>query len=105
MREASIKPDVTYGILLNGLYKSGNVGDTLKVLDRMSSPGSDVCLDIAILNTIVDGLRKIERLQEAIVFVDERMSQVHGCAPNAVTYYRLPDASVTQRMHQRFRGS
>jgi pentatricopeptide repeat protein len=47
-------------ILLNGLCKSGNVGDTLKVLDRMSSPGSDVCLDIAILNTIVDGLRTIE---------------------------------------------
>uniref|UniRef100_A0A453R9P5 Pentacotripeptide-repeat region of PRORP domain-containing protein n=1 Tax=Aegilops tauschii subsp. strangulata TaxID=200361 RepID=A0A453R9P5_AEGTS len=83
MRAATVRPDaVTYGILVNGLCKSGRVGDALRMLDGMSGSDSDVRPDVVTVNTVVNGLCKSGRVQEAVTFVEERMRSVHGHAPD-----------------------
>ncbi|PQQ12841.1 pentatricopeptide repeat-containing protein [Prunus yedoensis var. nudiflora] len=84
MWEKGLKPDVfSYGTLINGLAKSGNLCDALDVFDEMVDRG--VSPDVMCYNILIDGFfRKGDSVNANEIW--DRLVKDSEVYPNVVTY-------------------
>ncbi|KAK6134555.1 hypothetical protein DH2020_031725 [Rehmannia glutinosa] len=80
------RPDkFTYGIFINSLSKSGKTTTSMKLLRTMWEKGFNP--DVAICNTVIDGLCFKKRIPHALEVFDEMSNR--DCPPNVATYNTL----------------
>ncbi|KAK6134589.1 hypothetical protein DH2020_031648 [Rehmannia glutinosa] len=80
------RPDkFTYGIFINSLSKSGKTTTSMKLLRTMWEKGFNP--DVAICNTVIDGLCFKKRIPDALQVFDEM--SMRDCPPNVATYNTL----------------